>query len=392
MYFDLIEQGVIQLDDPISRFYNAQNPPDFSVFDIYNNSVANLSFHMLATHTSGLPRESPCGFYGQCSEDQVFSILNQYQLFWPPYTHAHYSNLGTALLGRAAARVVGISYENYVLTEILAPLGMNSSGFNFTPEIIKKMATGYTVVNGKQTASTVNTQQIGWSAPAGGMYTSTNDIIQFLKFLSNTGYPILNSNSFQEYILPGYNLNDGVSAFGLGTFEDYFFNSFWTITKGGLVDGFGCNLAYVPQLKLGIAAFVNLGTGSIENLVSAAMQVLVPALVNVLTTTQPPPAWPANYQSLLGSYGVNGITVATLQAGSTGHFILISLGYTYNAVWDPVQSINHLTALRYTLANSASCSCILKASLSEGVAYFSNTAGSWVINLPDSALLGIPKM
>jgi hypothetical protein len=49
------------------------------------------------------------------------------------------------------------------------------------------MATGYRVVSGptnySQLVSPLNTQELGWTAPAGGMYSSPNDMAAFFQRL-----------------------------------------------------------------------------------------------------------------------------------------------------------------------------------------------------------------
>ena len=75
---------------------------------------------------------------------------------------------------------------------------------------------------------------------------------------------VLSAESWNRYILPGFNLPDGLSAFGLSTFEQAYANGYWTQTKGGLLGGYGSSIAFIPELKLGVAAAVNLNTGTID--------------------------------------------------------------------------------------------------------------------------------
>lgn len=46
-------------------------------------------------------------------------------------------------LGRILETVVGTTFEKYVQEKILNPLGMTSTGFDFTPEVLSRMAVGY---------------------------------------------------------------------------------------------------------------------------------------------------------------------------------------------------------------------------------------------------------
>lgn len=85
MMMKLVGDGAVSLDDRVGKYYNEQNPPvydhhhprvlcDVSRVDEYgsysvrnpmtgNTEYSDTSLAMLSTHTSGLPRESPCGVY-----------------------------------------------------------------------------------------------------------------------------------------------------------------------------------------------------------------------------------------------------------------------------------------------------------------------------------------
>jgi CubicO group peptidase (beta-lactamase class C family) len=54
-----------------------------------------------------------------------------------------YSNLGFALLGRIVTQVSGMPYQQYITENILKPLGMNDSKFEFGEVPQEKLAMGY---------------------------------------------------------------------------------------------------------------------------------------------------------------------------------------------------------------------------------------------------------
>ena len=86
---------------------------------------------------------------------------------------------GFALLGRALEVPTGKSYENQVTSDILQPLGMLSSGFNWTQDILARLARGGGV------GSNHTVTHLGWSAPGGEMFASAADMGQFLNFLTS---------------------------------------------------------------------------------------------------------------------------------------------------------------------------------------------------------------
>ena len=147
----LADKGVVQLSDSVVKYYNAQNPPVFAVKNAFDpaKGAAAVTLESLARHTSGLPRESPCLFAKECTDSVVMAVLEQLPLSTKPLTHPHYSNLGTTILGRCCERAVraktqqsSITYEQWVAKNILAPLNMTSSGFDYPDEIKKRMAVG----------------------------------------------------------------------------------------------------------------------------------------------------------------------------------------------------------------------------------------------------------
>lgn len=83
--------------------------------------------------------------------------------------------------------VVGQKFEDYTKQTILNPLGMWSTGFEFTADVVTKMATGYT-----PDGNIAQLYNLGWNAPCGQMYSSGNDLAQLMieflqaQFMNNT--------------------------------------------------------------------------------------------------------------------------------------------------------------------------------------------------------------
>jgi CubicO group peptidase (beta-lactamase class C family) len=101
LLFILRDQGLVTLADPITAYM-----PTFSVRSIYSTAVPTL--RQLASHTSGLPRETPfvCADCPPPNETAILTALATRFLVVEPNTRFHYSNLGFGLLGRALAHAV----------------------------------------------------------------------------------------------------------------------------------------------------------------------------------------------------------------------------------------------------------------------------------------------
>jgi len=113
----LRDAGKLDLDADINRYL------DFTIPERFDRPV---TLRHLLTHTPGF-------------EDRLFGILggpprggraawlerNIPARMWPPGEFAAYSNYGTALAGYIVERASGMSWEEYVETHIIAPIGMD---------------------------------------------------------------------------------------------------------------------------------------------------------------------------------------------------------------------------------------------------------------------------
>jgi CubicO group peptidase (beta-lactamase class C family) len=101
MLAQLVDQDIVHLDSTISDFFNAENPPAFSIYNPFFSSSSpysySPSFQSLAQHRSGLSRE-PFGSVYNPNATQIFDVLSVVPLQYPPFTTPHYSNLALGLL------------------------------------------------------------------------------------------------------------------------------------------------------------------------------------------------------------------------------------------------------------------------------------------------------
>lgn len=145
----LADKGVLQVTDPVTKYFNEKDEPAFSPKNPYDPELgaAAVTLESLATHTSGLPRESPCLYGKQCDKEAV-RVVSAFPLFHQPLTRPHYSNVGYTILGRSCERAVQkhnndqTTYEEWLVKKAFLPFNMTSSGFDFPDDIRKRMAAG----------------------------------------------------------------------------------------------------------------------------------------------------------------------------------------------------------------------------------------------------------
>jgi CubicO group peptidase (beta-lactamase class C family) len=119
----LVEQGKLKLEDPLSRFI-----PDFPQGD-------NVTIQQLLTHTSGIRSytDKPDFLSGVTKEVSPTELIESFKN--EPYDFSpgegwHYNNSGYFLLGFIIAQVSGDSYAEYLRKHMFEPLEMNDTGIH----------------------------------------------------------------------------------------------------------------------------------------------------------------------------------------------------------------------------------------------------------------------
>ena len=171
---NMVERGEVALDDPVGKYL----PATVTVPSFQGKAMTLAD---LATHTSGLPRdsvpvdlESDRSPYEGYTAEQLYAFLGRFRLERAPGSKWEYSNVGTGLLGHALALRAGAGYEDLVRRRLFDPLGMTGTRITFDAEQQARRATGH---NGKLLPLPPWTG--GVIAPAGGWNSTAADMLTF---------------------------------------------------------------------------------------------------------------------------------------------------------------------------------------------------------------------
>jgi CubicO group peptidase (beta-lactamase class C family) len=122
----LAENGKLQLARPILNII-----PEFD-----NPAHKSINIFHLLTHTSGIAADPgyfnepyPNRWYAGSKEGNWIKRLLAGPLQSQPGTAWSYSTAGFSILGEIIARLSGMSYEDYIMQEIIRPLGMANTFF-----------------------------------------------------------------------------------------------------------------------------------------------------------------------------------------------------------------------------------------------------------------------
>ena len=244
----LVEQGKIDLDTPVSRYipeFHPQNPYD-----------RPITLRQLMSHRAGLVREPPIGNYFDSTSPPLaatVSSLNRTTLVYPPATHTKYSNAAIATVGYVLQRVTGTPFPQALSKAVLQPLGMTMSGFEPTLALTRELAPAQMwTIDGRTFAAP--TFQLG-IAPAGSMYATVNDLSRFISALFAGGRGVngqllkpetITQMWTPQFASPGEKEGYGI-GFRIGTLDGH-----RNVGHDGAIYGYATTLQALPDEKLGV--------------------------------------------------------------------------------------------------------------------------------------------
>ena len=135
----LVEQGKVQLDDPVTKYvpYFQLKDPRYKV----------ITVRQMLSHTAGMPDVTDYGWDKPQYDDEALERwirgLKDSTLIAKPGEKWQYSNIGFEVLADLIAIVSAESFEGYVQRHILTPVGMVHSTFLMTDVDSANLATGH---------------------------------------------------------------------------------------------------------------------------------------------------------------------------------------------------------------------------------------------------------
>ncbi len=291
----LRDEGRLRLDDPVSAHL-----PDLAA------RPAGLTIRLLLAHLSGLQRE-PAGRVWESlrapDAADLLAGLAEAEHVIDPYHAFHYSNLAFALLGQVVERIEGRSWEQVVADRVLGPLGLTGTGLTPPPG----RATGYFVQPFSGVATAEPVVGLGATAPMGGLWTTTTDLLRYAAFLADPDPAVLAPATLEQMTRPvvfvdpdGWTMAYGLSLGLIRRGERIY------VGHGGAMPGFLTGLRVSRPDRLGAVVWANTTAG-------AAPIALAADLLDLVLEAEPTPARPwhpeqprPEWDELLGSWWVEG--------------------------------------------------------------------------------------
>ncbi len=206
--FQLYERDIIDLDDDVNDYlpFSLRHP---------NYTDTPITFRMLLQHTSGLSKDSDMYWFGVTAEVlQQLGWVNPYG--WLPYpywieghltpngslydpvvwtshepgTNRYYSNFGYDVLGYLIQLATGEPIWEYLEENIFVPLGMHSTGYNYTDFDTAQLAIPHIYMFEMDPTSTGNKAYPHYNTlnyGCGGLRSNIFDLAKFLLVFLHDG-------------------------------------------------------------------------------------------------------------------------------------------------------------------------------------------------------------
>ena len=197
----LVEQNLISLDHPITRFF-----PELP------GSFQPIKVRHLLNHTSGIESLTVLADSLKMNHDidlrkdnRILQFLSEKHLIHKPGEHWSYNNSGYFLLGKIIEQVSGLSYQDFLYKYILVPAGMSNTGL-CSQEPQKSSYQDHYLVNSHLTNYLKDQRIYEQLKGEGGICSTTEDLLKLMLAIENG---LLVGTEYFLLMLEAAKLNDG---------------------------------------------------------------------------------------------------------------------------------------------------------------------------------------
>ena len=268
----LRDEGKLKLDDPVYLTI-----PEMKGQHYLTKDAAPITIRHLLMHGAGFPEDNPWGDRQLAITDKNFIEFLKKGISFSNNAgqQYEYSNLGFAMLGYIIKKVTGLSYDVYINKNILEPLGMKHTYWEYSKVPPVKLAHGYRWLNEKFVEQPL--LHDGTYGAMGGMITSIEDLSKYMSLqlsawpprddadkgpvkrssLREMQFPWNLSSLNAQYKYPGGRACPIVSAYGYGLRRTQDCEGRVFVGHSGGLPGFGSNWTIIPDYDIGVMCFAN---------------------------------------------------------------------------------------------------------------------------------------
>ena len=269
----LRDEGKLKLDDPAYLYI-----PEMKGLKYLTKDAAPITIRNLLTHSAGFPEDNPWGDRQLANTDKQLIDLYKKGISFSndPGLSYEYSNLGFATLGYIIKKVSGKSYQEYIIENILKPLGMTHTYYEYDKVPKEQLAHGYRWLDNQWVEQPM--LHDGSYGAMGGMITTIEDFSKYVALHLDAWPPRdeaetgpVKRSSIREMQYPwdvnGFNATyktaNGrpypfASAYCYGLRWRKYADGMIAVGHTGGLPGFGSEWTIYPEYGIGVISFANL--------------------------------------------------------------------------------------------------------------------------------------
>jgi len=277
----LVEMGKVGLDDKISKYI--VNPPD---------GWSDITIRHLLTQTSGIKdADEVMPVYARITKaltvDQTIALVAHLPLAFTPGEQWQSSCSNYILLGKVIEKASGLSYGEYISTNILKPAGMDSTHLANPKAAWPAMAKGYTLLaDGTPKPGLPSTATSLWAA--GSIVANAGDLARWS--VAMEGNKLVKADSAAQIVktfqLTGDNASGTDCAFGLTIRHPQGHN---IAENGGATGGFMSHYCRDLDTRLEIIILTNDATVDTMPLAHRILESYIPSIAPDPMAEKDPP-------------------------------------------------------------------------------------------------------
>ncbi|MFB9309397.1 CubicO group peptidase (beta-lactamase class C family) [Agromyces hippuratus] len=314
----LRDRGLLDLDATARSFV-----PEFAP-EIPGDLEVDPTVRMLMTMSGGLPTDDPWADREESMTREEFSatLAAGIRCASVPGTAMEYSNLGYAVLGQVVERVSGVAFTDFVMRELIEPLGLDMR-FELPADEMVPYATGHRRAAGDGWLALPFTGPGVFSA-IGGLFASTSSLARWAVWLAeaSTGaergpLSAASRREMQQLMrvaakrhtppaVPGAPTPPSpvVYGYGFGLFVEFDERFGAIVSHSGGYPGFSAHMRWHAASGLGVVAFENATYARVSQGAELALAIVLDAADRVAPVSPSPAPWP---ETLEASVAISGL-------------------------------------------------------------------------------------
>nr|WP_321221461.1 serine hydrolase [uncultured Psychroserpens sp.] len=273
----LIDEGKLNWDDKVRKHI-----PEFQLHDPW--VTQEFTVRDLVTHRSGMGLGAgDLMFFPEGNDFDVNDVISNVKYLEPESSFRSkfsYNNNMFIIAGEVLKRVSGLSWEEFIETKILKPVGMSNSKASYNRVTDKSnIIDAHTKADGELVQIPHD-----WSTtanPAGGIVSNVTDMLTWAEFLMNdavtkNGKRLLSETQFHELwqlqtplkVTKNDSYNSNFRGYGLGWFVTDVKGGYKQVYHTGGLLGTVTQFTIIPDLDLAIVVLTNQMVGSAFNTIT----------------------------------------------------------------------------------------------------------------------------